>query len=190
MKENYWKGFEESILNHLSDEDDPELWEAAINKIYQDAEILCNYNPFRKWIKTEIGCCKHWRRPHQTRWKADGGFAWPTGYAGSKYSSMGFPQRIWFERLYWHFQDGNWHPQDLRRRYFDHQIVRFDVVLPHRTTRHKQAAIYTRWEPGTPPLPKTQLIQFYGFRKKNDKWKCTAVSGSDKPYNLAVENSQ
>ena len=190
MNDTHWKDFKDIIQHHLTDEDDPNFWKDAINKIYQDAEILCNFNPQKKWIETKIGCCKHWLRPHQTRWKGGGGFAWPTGYGGTRHSRLGYPQTFWSEIFYWHFQDAIWSQTDLRKRYLEHQVITFHVVLPNRTTQHNQAAIYTCWNPGTPPLPKSKYLQFYGFRQINDKWECVDVSGSDEPYNLAAENSK
>ena len=43
------------------------------------------------------------------------------------------------------------------------------VVIPSRTARHKQAAIYTRWHPGDETI-------LYGFRMLDGKWQCVAAS--------------
>ncbi len=45
------------------------------------------------WI--HLGACSHWLRPHQTRWGADGGFAYPAGYDQRADGRQGLPQFDW-----------------------------------------------------------------------------------------------
>lgn len=65
----------EFIKPLLGSEDDPELWQVAVQ------HILAQLTPVPGML-VELGRCSHWLRPHQTRWTADGGFAWPSGYGG------------------------------------------------------------------------------------------------------------
>jgi hypothetical protein len=101
------------------------------------------------------GACSHWLRPHQTRWTKAGGFAYPDGYRNFE------PEFDWSVVLL--FRDEQWVPVARKRPTFLH------VVIPSRTARHKQAAIYTRW------LPAKETI-LYGFRQLDGKWRCVAVS--------------
>lgn len=73
-----------AIAQNLNAEDDPELWQVVIDTILADLQAA-------NGITVEIGRCSHWLRPHQTRWTADGGFAWPTGYGGTAFSRTGLP---------------------------------------------------------------------------------------------------
>jgi hypothetical protein len=82
MADDLWRTFEPIIVPLLSGDDDPALWAAVVNAIYPDAQALCRSVAGRRRVLTQLGRCSHWLRPHQTRWTADGGFAWPTGYDG------------------------------------------------------------------------------------------------------------
>ncbi|MCG6987828.1 MAG: hypothetical protein LJF06_06575, partial [Gemmatimonadetes bacterium] len=86
-----WAEFESVLVPLLGGEDDLELWATVVAEVYEDAEYLCRYNPSRRWIETEIGAGSHWLRPHQTRWTADGGFAYPVGYEGGRFSTWSLP---------------------------------------------------------------------------------------------------
>ena len=63
----------EGLARFLGEDDDPELWRAALS--YTLAEI----EPGPR-VPVEVGRCSHWLRPHRSRWTAGGGFACPTGY--------------------------------------------------------------------------------------------------------------
>ena len=76
------------ILNKLASDDDPQLWEAVGESIFADF-------PKTEGLIVEIGRCSHWLRPHQTRWTAAGGFAWPSGYGGHSFSRSGLPLFDW-----------------------------------------------------------------------------------------------
>lgn len=144
------------VLNHLDEEDDPALWQAAVDHILAEVEE-------KPGTTIEIGRCSHWLRPHQTRWTADGGFAWPTGYGGRTQSRSGLPLFDWSVIVKW--LDGKWvaqadglQPIDLR------------ITIPSRTTRHQQAALHTLWKTGR----RSKERRFYGFRKKEGQWQCAA----------------
>ncbi len=185
MAENLWPVFEPTIAPLLWDDDDPTLWAAAVNAVYPDAQALCRYVTSRGRVLTRLGRCSHWLRPHQTRWTANGGFAWPTGYDGPSFSRTGLPEFDWFGQWEWCPKSGGWavaagdpSPGQLL----------FRVAVPGRSRRHGQAAVHSVWQPGTPPQPRVPLVQFYGLRERSG-WSCTAyhAAPSDRVYELVAE---
>ena len=170
-------GILDAISPHLTADDDAELWDAVIQGVYEDADYLCRYNREQRPIVTRIGCCSHWLRPHQTRWTADGGFAWPAGYRTSAY----VPELDWHLTLV--SAGGSWHPATSS----EPGSLCFRIAVPARTRRHRQAAINTIWLPGSPPQPDVKLIQLYGFRRHGSRWECTATHGGEDAYDLAAE---
>lgn len=182
---NRYEYLRQLIQPHLGPDDDLAAWWAIVERIIPDAEYLCNYNPESKFIAMRIGCCSRWVRPHQTRWTAAGGFAWPSGYNGRLYSREGLPQHDWEARLFWYPSEMQWRPADPRRRYKQRQLLEFRVSIPARTRRHGQAAIFTTWLSGSPPLPKQPIIQLYGFRRLEEGWQCTATSEFDNTFDAA-----
>lgn len=165
------------------------LWRAVVSTVFADVDVLCQHNPGDKFVTARIGRCSHWLRPHQTRWKADGGFAGPIGYGGRRYSRAGFPQYDWSVALHWNADDRCWSPESAKRRWRPRRDLRFYASIPARTTRHAQAAIYTKWAPGSPPEPKKELVQFYGFRRVEGIWQCTADGGPGSAYDVVAEHS-
>ena len=109
---NAWTQFEPDISRYLSEEDDPALWEAAVNLIFHEASFLSRCASNTSTVSATIGCCSHWLRPHQTRWTADGGFAWPSGYGGHGYSRTGQPEHDWSIQLYWNPVEQMWAPTE------------------------------------------------------------------------------
>jgi hypothetical protein len=61
-----------SILERLTSEDDPALRDVATSTILADAEMEGRESG--EDIVAQLGCCRHWIRPHEMRWTADGGF--------------------------------------------------------------------------------------------------------------------
>ena len=145
----------------LNDEDDPALWRAGLSVVMDDLVQRDDYAPkYKNWTMV-IGACSHWLRPHQTRWARAGGFAYPEGYRNYK------PEMDWSVIL--QLRDGQWVPVvHLPHR----RSIIITVVIPSRTKRHKQAAIYTRWQPANEVI-------LYGFRKSDGKWRCVAASDED-----------
>src|SRR4051794_8964221 len=86
----------EGLAGYLDEDDDPDLWRAALRY------VLAELKPGPD-ILVEVGRCSHWLRPHQSRWKADGGFAWPTGYGsgGGGYSVSALPEFDWSVVMGW-----------------------------------------------------------------------------------------
>lgn len=146
----------------LDEEDDRYLWRAVVD------HIMATWEP-ELGALLEIGRCSHWLRPHQTRWTADGGFAWPTGYGnGWSWSRMGLPQMDWSRRMTW--TESGWVRPVGRKLKGSCPTLR--ITIPSRTYRHEQAAIHTRWR-----IDGEFSVVFFGFRHKlQEGWSCTADS--------------
>ena len=61
-----------AIIAQLTNDDDPALWDVATNTILADAAMIGR--EAKDDVFVQIGSCRHWIRPHQSRWIADGGF--------------------------------------------------------------------------------------------------------------------
>lgn len=177
MATPHWPSFKPHIAPLLSQSDDGDLWAFAVDVIYADAMALIRDAPDGKRICTLLGRCSHWLRPHQSRWTADGGFAWPSGYDRNNFSLHGLPEFDWFCRWDWYPQVAAW-----TRAESDNLPLKgecsFRVTIPSRTVHHRQAAIHTIWQPGPPQHPRIELRQFYGFRRKPSGWECTAYQAN------------
>ncbi len=154
------------LLEKLDVEDDPDLWRVVLVKILSDVQPM-------RGLTVEVGRCSHWLRPHQTRWTADGGFAAPLGYGKGRC----VPEFDWSVVFEWSGEEWN---------VASDQSVKpsFQVVVPARTTRHNQAAVFTHWKSG-----KKEKHIPYGFRKKRNGWQLTAVGNeSEKRKNGRAED--
>jgi len=163
-----------SVEEQLSGEDDPALRGQVLEAVAEDASVLRVANK-RSRLYAEIGVCSHWLRPHQTRWTAAGGFAFPIGYGdgeGFAPCISGLPGFDWRVILQFDPALVNWiAPSELPTKRFN--FVR--IAVPARTTRHLQAAVHTLWSPRTLHAKDKRTI-FYGFRKVNGVWKLLARS--------------
>lgn len=150
----------DALLPRLRPGDDFGLWRVAVGHVMSEL-------PERlPGTLVQIGRCSHWLRPHQSRWKADGGFAWPTGYGSGQggHFNTALPQFDWSVTLTWTGQ--RWEEaRDKRGK----PAVR--VTVPSRTSWHEQAAVHTVWMTG-----REKEMRFYGFRRKDGVWRCTAES--------------
>jgi hypothetical protein len=149
-----------TLRERMSAEDDPALWEQVLTVLPEDASILEAVQEGTR-LYAEVGACSHWLRPHQTRWTAAGGFAWPTGYGGTRYSRMGLPAFDWII------------PEKLPTRH----SLSVRVAIPSRTTRHRQAAVNTVWPPKTLDGRRERSV-FYGLRNLDGVWELKACSNS------------
>jgi hypothetical protein len=155
----------EHLKPHFTASDDPFLWLEVLRSTLTDFKALEANDelPAKRFLK--IGCCSHWFRPHQARWTAAGGFAWPSGWHGiSGFSYEGLPELDWevlFEKTL-----TSWVPP---QKYSGKDRLEIKISVPARSARHAQAAIHTLWSP-----PKNKV--FYGFRKKDERWKLVARS--------------
>ena len=156
-----------SIANHLTKEDDPDFWYLATSTILAEAARTVQFH--QDEVFAQVGCCRHWIRPHQMRWNAGGGFAWPAGYdkTTTGYSFSALPALDWSEFFRW--TGIAWEPGRTGRR-----CLLLRVAIPARTARHRQAANHTVWTPHDPD-GKKKVVQLFGFRKAEAGWSCTAT---------------
>lgn len=163
--------YQDLLLSRLSPEDDQAFWLAAIPVLLQDVEVELEEARPRTEVYAHIGACSHWLRPHQTRWTAAGGFAWPSGYGSSGYSRLGVPEFDWSVLLRRDFETREWQPvaKFASKRHFI-----FRAALPTRTKRHPQAAIHTTWLPRLPSSGEPKALHLYGFRNIEGDWQCVA----------------
>lgn len=96
---------------------------------------------------------------------------------GASHSREGVPVNDrWSVEGRWRPDFGRWSLDGLGQGESRQRSFHFHVSVPARSRQHEQAAVYTLWSPGTPPVPRDELVQFYGFRKKPSGWECTAES--------------
>ena len=183
---NIWTALGTQVAAYLSSEDDHAAWETIASIVFSDAEALLLNLGSSVDVRTRFGRCSHWLRPHQTRWTADGGFAWPSGYCGQGFSRFGTPEFDWFLEARWDPKSKCWlsvKPRPERRR-----TLLFRVAVPSRTARHDQAAVHTIWRPGPPQHRRKELLQVYGFRKQDGAWRATAYEAL--PDESAYESTE
>lgn len=167
------------ILEFLTDDDDLHFWQACFAVLRADAESLIVERGTKHEIFMQIGACSHWLRPHQTRWSAEGGFAWPTGYEGdARLSRQGLPELDWQVLIRWESETRSWSRVE---KFTGKQKLVMRCALPTRTAQHPQAAVHTFWSLGTPDCFDSKLTRFYGFRKKDDEWRCVAAHDLPRP---------
>ena len=66
------------ITDHLRADDDPKLWQTAVETIIAEAGLLCHRYRGKSEIFTQIGSCSHWMSPHNKgSWFPDVRFAQP-----------------------------------------------------------------------------------------------------------------
>jgi len=179
-----WATIADGVTRSLAEADDQRLWDTAIGEIFRDAEYLCTHTRSKSPIFAEIGACSHWQRPHQRRWLKDGSFAAPWGYGGTGSNVHANPEFDWSLRFGWIAPDHRWTAVEKIR---GKRPLTLRVTLPTRTRIHNQAAVHTVWTPGSPTLPDQEAIRLYGFRKKDDRWKCVATAGHESPYEVTED---
>jgi hypothetical protein len=124
-----------ALRERLSADDDPALWEQVLKVLAEDSSILEAVTDGSQ-LYAEVGVCSHWLRPHQTRWTAAGGFAWPVGYGGTGFSRTGLPLFDWSVRLQLNPAPIGWViPEKLPTK----RSISIRVAVPSRTTRHRQS---------------------------------------------------
>ncbi len=165
--------YQQLILNHLLETDDPNFWLAAVTTLFSNVESELAEAQIKYPVYVQLGACSHWLRPHQTRWTASGGFAWPSGYGGGQYSRSSLPEFDWSVILRWDTERLSWTPTE---KFTGKRRCLFRAALPTRTRKHQQAAIHTLWSPGKPSKPREKITCFYGFRKVDGDWLCVATS--------------
>ena len=162
------------ILSRLNAEDDADFWTLAVPILLREATWDLEQAEFRGHACAQIGPCSHWLRPHQTRWTAAGGFAWPSGYEGPRYSRMSLPQLNWFALACWNHKTRQWlRVEEVATK----KLLLFRAALPTRTMRHAQAAVHTAWLPTDPSRKRKKMMRPHGFRKIEGAWRY--VTGVD-----------
>jgi hypothetical protein len=152
-------------------EDDVALWVAAWKEIVPPIESAATNLDRAMALYLQIGSCSHWLRPHQTRLASAGGFAWPAGYGGGRYSRLGLPELDWKVLLRWNANELQWEPAS---RFKSKRRLVCRVAVPGRTRRHQQAVVHVRWEPGTIEEPHRKATRYYAFRRAVGDWLCAA----------------
>ena len=148
----------EEVAAHLAPNDDPALWREVLQfAVAEFAKAEPRRARTKKWAM-QVGACSHWNRPHQTRWTAAGGFAYPDGY------KKHFPTLDW--SVLFIFEEGKWLPV---KKLPGKGLRLFCVAVPSRTDRHNQAAIHARWSTGA----KSAL---FGFRRLDGVWRLVAFA--------------
>jgi hypothetical protein len=117
MNEELKQRFMQEVLPYLHAEDDTSFWVTAFDTLLSDIEALYPEKSKKQDIFLQIGACSHWLRPHQMRWAASGGFAWPNGYL-QKYQDhvnnshgpigTGLPELDWFVLAHWNREKKEW----------------------------------------------------------------------------------
>jgi hypothetical protein len=148
----------EIIAPKLVRDDDHELWQATLSVLADEFMQRCAEETQRGVCAMVVGACSHWVRPHQSRWSAAGGFAYPQGYKNS------VPELDW--SVIFVFRNREWSSV---KKLSSKKTKVLRVAIPARTGRHKQAAVHSQWSLGGETI-------LYGFRKVAEKWECVAAS--------------
>ena len=152
------KSIWEAVRKNLHSDDDPRLWNAALGVLVDEFLQQRTARARNRDCVLTLGACRHWVRPHQSRWNAAGGFAWPEGYRNST------PELDW--KVIFARSDGRWESLE---KLPGKKLVVLTVAIPARTAKHGQAAIHTRWSTSQEPV-------LFGFRKIQGAWECVAIS--------------
>ena len=182
-----WPQFAAGIVDHLTADDDLELWKVAVEAVMADATFLCRHRVRKRPIVVCVGSCSHWLSPHNNgSWFRDGRFAWPSGYVSrsgsdNNWSIVGLPAHDWASTWEWNPPDEIW---EVTQRVEGKRILTFRMSVPARTTRHSRAVVHALWTPGSPANPKKELLQAYGFEKSDGEWRLLASCGDEQAYDI------
>lgn len=182
-----WPQFAAGIVDHLTADDDPDLWTIAVEEVLADATFLCRHRVRNRPVFACVGSCSHWLSPHNNgSWFRDGRFAWPSGYlsrSGSSnvFSILGLPEFDWSSTWEWNVPTAVW---KVVQRVAGKRPQTFRMTVPARTARHPRAVVHALWTPGSPSDPKKELWQAYGFEKSDGTWRLRATCGDKQPYEI------
>jgi hypothetical protein len=121
-----------AISFNLAPDDDPDLWELALNTIL--AEASRHLGQVQEDVFAQVGCCRHWPLGPCTKTGSD---------------CRALPELDWSVFLRW-IGDGWEHGRTGRR------CLLLRLAIPGRTARHQEAAIHSVWL----PTSKEQLYGF------------------------------
>lgn len=162
------------ILARLSATDDADFWVLAVPLLLREAAWDLEQAAPRRPVYARVGACSHWLRPHQMRWTAAGGFAWPVGYGDAQYTYRGAPEFDWSVLARWDHEAREW--REVAKVTAKRPML-LRAALPTRTIRHAQAAVHTIWLPTNPARARPKSILLHGFRKIDGVWQ--HVTGAD-----------
>ncbi len=148
----------EAIESNLAADDDRDFWHTALAVLADEFVHRREEESTKGAWAIVLGACFHWAMPHKGRWTAGGGFAYPGG------SGQWFPKFDWSTTLI--YRGGKLLPV---AKLPGKKVNLFQIAIPSRTLRHKQAVVHSRWSTGSKSV-------MFGFRKLSEKWKCVAVS--------------
>lgn len=169
-----WPSFAEQIIPRLNQDDDPALWQAVIETVIGDAESACQFKRSKTSIIAEIGCCSHWLAPHKLRWMTPNGvFVGPSGYQVKRGFLGGLPEFDWHSTWQYDLTQRIWrHAPQIRPK----RPLLLRIAVPARSACHLRATVHAMWCPGPRPVWNC-FRMYYGFRKRDDVWKCKAYLG-------------
>ena len=173
IHENKYQKVYAKLNDSLDPDDDINFWKTLIISILDEIDDRWNYEDLTiKSINLGIFKVSSWKRPHQTRWTASGGFAWP-----SSYSLHADEHSLW---NFWIGRDEGLIEWDLREKPRRRKRNVFNAYLaaPGNTSRHNQGAAMMEWRPKCPykiAKHKGLIREMYGLRKSNSGiWKIVA----------------
>jgi hypothetical protein len=162
-----WQHCIEALVQRLDSEDDPRLWQDALDVIFCDLSQQARDYTGKDAIIAEIGPCSHWIRPHWT--SVSDGTRFPSGYnqTVTGFSFRSLPQFDWSLRWKYDPEAQAW--VDVKGQPSRRPLT-YRIVIPARSTRHSQATVSTIWQPGSPADPANKLLVVYGFERNNNTW--------------------
>jgi len=165
MESNTLEAIPRSLASKLSVDDDPMLWLIVLRTLVEDVGAL-NAGGADEQLYANVGACSHWSRPHQSRWTAAGGFAYPQGYGDGEGFIGSLPNLDWSVTLQLYRHRAAWITPTIAPT---KGFLSIRVAIPSRSARHNQAAIHSIWSRGTLDLKQKRTV-LYGLRKSPLGW--------------------
>jgi hypothetical protein len=169
MESDTFEAIPQLLASKLSSDDDPILWLVVLRTVAEDVTAL-DVSGGEEDLYANVGACSHWSRPHQSRWKAAGGFAYPQGYGDGEGFIGSFPNLDWSVTLKLDRQRALWIPPVSAPT---KGFLSIRVAIPSRSVRHNQAAVHSIWSRGTLDLKQKRTV-LYGLRKSPVGWELAA----------------
>ncbi len=160
----------DDLIPHLSDTDDPNLWQAVLRIACNDLSKEVSESQSTRDVFLVVGPCSSWLRPHQTRWRVGHlEFAWPSGYGGVGYSRTGLPALDWC-CCFQYSHDDDYTMVDVPHRFKNRQLL-LRLAIPSLTMDRRKASINMLWTPGTPSNVSRSVVRFLAFSREDERWK-------------------
>ena len=87
------------------------------------------------------------------------------------------PEFDWAVEGRWSQANGRWERVSVRDKVWP-GVLTFRVSVPAQATQHEKITVHTVWTPGSPPRPRCEYRQSYGFRRREGSWQCTVYKHS------------